>query len=960
MPEICDNGIDDDMDGLIDLNDTLDCECDGLFKKVFRTSTIIPNHSFEDTVCCPTGTAQLTCAKDWIQASRATSDFYHTCGFEFSDRRGEPPQPLPSGEGYVGVLDISADWDNQKIWKEYVGACLTQPFKLREKYTLQFFVGFGHLGTEYRAGSSVTMALYGTSNCRNLPFGGSEASHCPTIEDRAWFKIAEVTVRGFREWVVAEMKFTSRRRTEAIAIGPSCEEQPLDDDFYYYIDELTLNDSEEFVIPNLYVSGTFCNSDLVLSANHLSNIHYQWYRNGIAITGANGYDLTIAKQDTGIYQLMVSEGGKCQLSLPFDYFPQNYFALADTTICEGDTLLIDGIEITKPRIDTFQFQGNFHCDSTVVLRVHQLDTSVVVKDTLVCRFQDVVIGGDTLDNSGIHLIYFSRKNGCDSTVQLNVRYQDTVFQSMFHSICAGDSIVIRDKVYKQAGEFKQYYSTDTICELELTINIDLIEPEFTEVDSMICEGQPGWISGPPIFQDTSVRWHLMSWNGCDSFVTQHFEVLRESFSNVDTMICIGDPILLHGEIITSGGEYSYVLNDNFGCDSHVTYYVSEKYPHHKIWDTAFCRGGEVIVFNDIIKEEGSYLISKYGSDCDSTVELTIDVVDPPKIVKSSRSPACHNDKDGWLLVQLESNDEYYISWHDNSDKWERNNLNAGIYYFHLISPIADCIFMDSIVIGNPDSLFWDYRVQHIRCDESNSGRVDIEQFGGGTGELMITLDGENIDPPNYNLTGLSGGYKYLRMSDQNGCFLDDTLVIDQIIPGQLDIIVSEYEVVLGDSVYVEIEYFDIDSFLNLTLVGNDVICEDYCEKWVIRPPLGSSTYRLYAKDKYGCEYELQFILKATRKYFVPNSFTPNGDRINDFFTLFDNGSIREIKLMEVYDRWGELVFIKENFSSSTVGEGWDGYFNGKPLNPGVFAYRIQVIDKQNLLIELSGDVTLLR
>ena len=74
--EICDNGIDDDADGLIDLNDP-DCVCSSAI-----ISSLIPNPSFEDMDCCPTSYSQLNCASIWSQATSATSDYFN-CGYNF-------------------------------------------------------------------------------------------------------------------------------------------------------------------------------------------------------------------------------------------------------------------------------------------------------------------------------------------------------------------------------------------------------------------------------------------------------------------------------------------------------------------------------------------------------------------------------------------------------------------------------------------------------------------------------------------------------------------------------------------------------------------------------------------------------------------------------------------------------------------------------------------------------------
>lgn len=75
--EICNNGIDDDSDGLIDLNDS-DCNCTG---GGGTPSSLIPNPSFEQQDCCPSYFSELNCATSWIQASDATSDYMNTCDF---------------------------------------------------------------------------------------------------------------------------------------------------------------------------------------------------------------------------------------------------------------------------------------------------------------------------------------------------------------------------------------------------------------------------------------------------------------------------------------------------------------------------------------------------------------------------------------------------------------------------------------------------------------------------------------------------------------------------------------------------------------------------------------------------------------------------------------------------------------------------------------------------------------
>ena len=92
--EICNNGIDDDGDGLIDLNDAVDCNCTPI-----STSgpSLIPNSSFENMACCPSSYSQVNCASGWVQATDATSDYMNTCGFVMGAATAAGLVPFPDG-----------------------------------------------------------------------------------------------------------------------------------------------------------------------------------------------------------------------------------------------------------------------------------------------------------------------------------------------------------------------------------------------------------------------------------------------------------------------------------------------------------------------------------------------------------------------------------------------------------------------------------------------------------------------------------------------------------------------------------------------------------------------------------------------------------------------------------------------------------------------------------------------
>jgi len=62
----------------------------------------------------------------------------------------------------------------------------------------------------------------------------------------------------------------------------------------------------------------------------------------------------------------------------------------------------------------------------------------------------------------------------------------------------------------------------------------------------------------------------------------------------------------------------------------------------------------------------------------------------------------------------------------------------------------------------------------------------------------------------------------------------------------------------------------------------------------------------------------------------------------------------------IFDRWGELLFRSSNFDINSSTNWWDGSFNGKKLNSGIFIYLIYAEFKNGEIKQYSGDITLTR
>jgi gliding motility-associated-like protein len=119
-----------------------------------------------------------------------------------------------------------------------------------------------------------------------------------------------------------------------------------------------------------------------------------------------------------------------------------------------------------------------------------------------------------------------------------------------------------------------------------------------------------------------------------------------------------------------------------------------------------------------------------------------------------------------------------------------------------------------------------------------------------------------------------------------------------------------------------------------------------------------------ATDSLGCTATDTLFFKLQDKYevYIPNVFTPNNDGLNDLFTAYGGASAKNIRLMRIFDRWGELIYEGKDLpvGGTRSRETWNGSFKEQPLNTAVFSYYIEVEFIDNTTQHYTGDVTLLR
>lgn len=416
--EICDNGIDDDNDGLIDINDD-DCECAALIN-----SSLIPNPSFEEMTCCPMENAKLECATDWIQASPATTDYVHTCGNYLGNTSvgAVPPLPFPDGNGAVGFRNGQANAGAN--YKEYVGACLTERMEIGVEYRIDFFIGFRD---NVVGNGEIDIAIFGSTSCNNLPFGNNTNIGCPS-NTGLYTQLDQINVRGNNEWVKVTFEFTATQAYEVIVLGPTC---PGSANFlnnpYFYIDGLNLAEANEFGVPFSSVSGNICSDDLVLSFENNPESSYQWYKDGVALIGETDPDILLeaSNDDPGNYVLLITNPELCFLSEEYFLRIPPYYERDTVSICENSSYMVGTEEMDATGDYEILINAVDGCDSIVLLNLNVIADSESLLERIFCENETFVFNDISTTEAGFYETTIPNVGGCDSIISINLSMIET-------------------------------------------------------------------------------------------------------------------------------------------------------------------------------------------------------------------------------------------------------------------------------------------------------------------------------------------------------------------------------------------------------------------------------------------------------------------------------------------------------------------------------------------------------
>lgn len=628
--------------------------------------------------------------------------------------------------------------------------------------------------------------------------------------------------------------------------------------------------------------------------------------------------------------------------------------------CEGQTVFYQGQNLQAGSVTDFTFTSSIGCDSIVTVNVTALQTysSSLVFET--CQGNPVDYNGSALP-PGTNLDFtFTAANGCDSVVNVQVNEVQAFQTSLALTTCPGTNASYNGQSLAVGSVTQFDFTSITGCDSTVTVTVSALPTFSSNLTLQACPGTTASYNGQALQPGSVTPFILTAQNGCDSLVTVTVQATPPLTSNLLLKACPGSTATYNGQSLAIGSVTPFLLASQNGCDSTVTVTV-QALPTFTSNLTVTACTGSTAAYNGQQLATGSVTPFVFAAQngCDSTVTVTVVELLPQSSAITLQ--ACTGNTvtyNGQTLQPGTTTDFTLMTWQgcDSTVTVTVQEVPVLTSTVSLQGCAGEPLFYNGTTLQPGTTMDFIFASQN-GCDSivtvtalpsiptvSTSEVVSICE--GGT----ATIFGQpTSDPGEYSQT----------YTGSNGC--DSTHIVTLQIVNTVSVsFPNDLSIHLGESIVLNPLATPASGLTYAWLEDPTLSCLD-CPK-PTASPLDVNTYTLTVSDLGGCTASASVVVEVKAgKVYIPNSFSPNDDGLNDVFMVFSDGkSVKEIHSFIVFSRWGESVFQAFHSQPDAIEYGWNGTHRGKVLDNSVFVYVADVEFKDGTRQLYKGDVTLVR
>lgn len=350
---------------------------------------------------------------------------------------------------------------------------------------------------------------------------------------------------------------------------------------------------------------------------------------------------------------------------------------------------------------------------------------------------------------------------------------------------------------------------------------------------------------------------------------------------------------------------------------------------------------------------GTYIVTIKDASCPQKMKVDTVVIEGsgiPVIVTGSVPLTC-NGEQGKISVSVNGGKRpYSYSWSPvTGNDSILSNIPAGTYTI-TVTTADGCKSTDSVHLSEPPTL----QLALTSADEfcSNEQGTAIALASGGVPPYTFVWSNGNSSNA---LANLKAGSYSVSVKDKNDCSKTATVVIKN--SGSVPQAAFTSDPLITDLSAPEIKFIDKSKgAVKWQWSFGDGGVDSVQNPLYSYKESGMYTVELQITNAQGCVSiaTAMVIIRPHWSFYIPNSFTPDGDGVNDTFNGKGEG-LHEYHL-RIFDRWGEMIF-----ETSSLSVHWDGRTHGYEIaQQDVYLYLVVLKDSKGSEHRYTGTVTLVK